>query len=298
MRRPERDRRATLRRSTGFVLFRYVLVGILVFVGCNHRVARSPVDLRDRASVEGRRPILIAQRGGVVTPEAPECSLAAIRLAERDRYAMVELDIRKSRDGVPIVFHDSTLNEACGVDGRIVEMEAEQIQKIRFSGSDQFIVTLDRALRECRRLALGVMLDVKVRGDAEFFRTVAELVQKHELESSAMTINSDPALREAFRDVVMLTVTGEEFRRVESGDSVDLTGTYWFGLPHRVPDEMIRRLRESGAYVVPAINTFRYSKDDHRNEAEKDIERLLRAGVEGFQIDSVYWEIFAYRRSE
>jgi len=262
--------------------------------GCADRVAntRSRVDLGDRASIERLRPILIAHRGGVVTPAAPECSLAAIRLAKKHGYAMVELDVQKSRDGVPIVFHDATLEKACGMDGRIVDMDSDQIRGITFSQSDQTIVTLEHALNECRNLSLGVMLDIKVRGDGAFFRTIALLIKIHELESSTMTINSDPALREALSGAVMLTVTRDELERAENGEPVDLAGRYWFGLPHRIPDDTIRRLQECGAYVFPAINTFRYSEEDHYEEARKDIERLLRAGVEGFQIDSVYAPLF------
>ena len=250
------------------------------------------INLRDRASIQNRKPVLIAHRGGVVTPATPECSLAAIRLAKEQGFALVELDIQQSRDGVPIVFHDKTLEDACGIEGRIADMDSEQIADIPFSQSDQTIVALERALTECHRLSLGIMLDVKVRDDEEFFRRIAALIKKHGVEASTMTINSDPTLRDALGDSVMLTVTGEEFRRVRNGESVDLEGRYWFGLPHRIPDEAVRLLHQSGAYVIPAINTFRYPEENHYESARRDVERLTRMGVEGFQIDSVYVPLF------
>ena len=52
------------------------------------------------------------------------------------------------------------------------------------------------------------------------------------------------------------------------------------------------RLRQNGAYVIPAINTFRYPENNHYELARKDINRLIQAGVEGFQIDSVYRPLF------
>ena len=43
--------------------------------------------------------------------------------------------------------------------------------------------------------------------------------------------------------------------------------------------------------MFPAINTFRYPKEGHRELARKDIERLVSAGVDGFQIDSIYFDL-------
>jgi glycerophosphoryl diester phosphodiesterase len=205
---------------------------------------------------------------------------------------MVELDVQQSRDGIPIVFHDSDLKKACGIDNQIADMDSKHIVKVKFSRTDKTIVTLDRALEECLTLSLGVMLDVKVRDDEPFFRTVANLIKKYKYEPSTITINADPALRKCFKSVVMLTVTGDEFNRAQKGETVDLSGKYWFGLPHRIPDDTVKRLHQNGAYVIPAINTFRYPEDNHYELARKDINRLVQAGVEGFQIDSVYKPLF------
>jgi glycerophosphoryl diester phosphodiesterase len=263
-------------------------------LGCvqNSKDSINLIDFRNRQSIERQKPILIAHRGGVITEKAPECSLAAIRLAKQQGYAMVELDVQQSRDGIPIVFHDSDLKKACGIDNRIANMDSKQIVKIKFSQTDQTIITLDCALEECLTLSLGIMLDVKVKDDELFFQAVANLIKKYKYEPSTITINADPALRKCFKGVVMLTVTGDEFNRAQKGETVDLGGKYWFGLPHRIPDDTVKRLHQNGAYVIPAINTFRYPEDNHYELARKDIHRLMRAGVEGFQIDSVYKPLF------
>jgi len=270
------------------------LVMIVANLGCvqNSKDNINLIDLRNRQSIERQKPILIAHRGGVVIKEAPECSLAAIRLAKQQGYAMVELDVQKSGDGIPIIFHDSNLKEACGIDNRIADMDSRRIAEIKFSQTDETIITLDRALEECLTLSLGAMLDVKVRGDEPFFQTVANLIKKYKCESSTMTINADPALRKCFQGVVMLTVTPDEFNRVQKGEAVDLSGKYWFGLPPKIPNDTVKRLRQNGAYVIPAINTFRYPKHNHYELARNDINRLIQAGVEGFQIDSVYRPLF------
>lgn len=263
-------------------------------LGCvqNSKDRVNLIDFRDRQSIERHKPVLIAHRGGVIAERTPECSLAAIRLAKQQGYAMVELDVQKSRDGIPVIFHDSDLKEACGIDNRIANMDSKRIVDVRFLQTGQTIITLDRALEECLSLSLGVMLDVKVRDDEPFFQTVADLIKKYKYEPSTITISADPVLKKCFAGVVMLTVTGDEFNRVQKGETVDLSGKYWFGLPHRILDDTVKRLRQNGAYVIPAINTFRYPQHNHYELARKDIDRLTRAGVEGFQIDSVYKPFF------
>jgi glycerophosphoryl diester phosphodiesterase len=205
---------------------------------------------------------------------------------------MIELDIRKSRDDVPIVFHDSDMKKACGVNKSIKDLNAEEIVRITYVNTDQTICTLDQALSVCRSLKLGIMLDVKVKEDEEFFQKIVILVKKHGYENSCVTINGDPDLRRQLEEVALLTVTRDEFKKVRQGLSCDLRNKFWFGLPHQLPSEMVKPLQQSGAYVIPAINTFRYPDKGHYELARQDIQRLNEAGVEGYQIDSVYQPLF------
>ncbi len=50
------------------------------------------IDSRYSKSIKSRRPILIAHRGGHITKQSPECSIAAIKMAAQKGYAMVELE--------------------------------------------------------------------------------------------------------------------------------------------------------------------------------------------------------------
>jgi len=59
-----------------------------------------------------------------------------------------------------------------------------------------------------------------------------------------------------------------------------------------IADSIIKPVQENGALVIPALNIFRYSEENHRTEAKFDAERLLKAGVDGFQIDCIYQDYF------
>ena len=68
----------------------------------------------------------------------PENSLAAFRQACEAGYG-IELDVRLSRDGEVVVFHDDTLERLCGVDARVDELDYAQLRELRICGTDEYI---------------------------------------------------------------------------------------------------------------------------------------------------------------
>ncbi len=246
------------------------------------------IDVWDVAKVRARRPLLIAHRGGVVASGTPECSQMAVKMAAAHRYDMVELDVMESQDHHPVVFHDENMMRVCGIDGQISDFTLEAVTQIRFLKSDQAITSLDTMLGLCRSLNLGVMFDIKsVDGGELFFNRVLDLIDKYNLDKACMTLG-DSRVRKYLKGKVLLTLPGEMLEKVKQGESVDLHGFYWFGVPKTWPIDLIKPVQENGALVIPALNTFRYSEDHHRAEAREDAERLLKAGVDGFQIDCIY----------
>ena len=98
------------------------------------RVVPAPGWLRD---------VPLAHRG-LHGPGIPENSLAAFAAA-RDAGVGIELDVRLSADGVPVVFHDRTLDR----DGRTIHLSrlsADDLARVRLGDSDETIPTLARAL--------------------------------------------------------------------------------------------------------------------------------------------------------
>ena len=89
------------------------------------RSSEELIDVRDLDCIRARRPLLVAHRGGVITPDAPENSLAAIRLAAEQGYDMVELDVREAKDQEPVLFHGSAgrgLMVDCGVEAFVEDL--------------------------------------------------------------------------------------------------------------------------------------------------------------------------------
>ncbi len=250
------------------------------------------INVWDRSKVHNRKPILIAHRGGVVEPNIPECSKMAVKMAAVHRYDMVELDIQESKDHHPIVFHDRNMMQACGIDNKISGFTMEAVSQIKFMNSEESITSLDEMLGLCKSLNLGVMLDIKSDGSNDlFFKRILALIEKYQLDKACMLLGNAKA-REQLKGKALLTLPKEMLDSVKQGESIDLKGYYWFGVPKTWPLELIKPIQEYGALVIPALNTFRYSKENHRAEVQNDAKRLLNAGADGFQIDCIYQDYF------
>ena len=68
----------------------------------------------------------------------PENSLEAFARAAEAGYGM-ELDVQLSKDGQVVVFHDDTLDRACGVAARVDELDYAELQKLSLFGTEHRI---------------------------------------------------------------------------------------------------------------------------------------------------------------
>lgn len=77
---------------------------------------------------------------------APENSLRAFQNAVDAGFG-IEMDVQLSKDGVPVVFHDFTLQRICGVQGKVCEYNCEELMQFKLCGSDQRIPRFEDVLK-------------------------------------------------------------------------------------------------------------------------------------------------------
>ncbi|HKT86436.1 MAG TPA: glycerophosphodiester phosphodiesterase family protein [Novosphingobium sp.] len=92
---------------------------------------------------------------------APENSMAAFERALA-RGLGVELDVQRSGDGQPVVFHDDDLDRLTGETGPVIRRSAAQLGAIALSGSSETVPTLRQVLA---RIAgrVPVLIEIKSR---------------------------------------------------------------------------------------------------------------------------------------
>ena len=189
--------------------------------------------------------------------------------------------------GVPVVFHDESLYTACGLNEEVGSLSVDEVTALKYRATDEQVTTLNAALSLCSQLRLGVMLDISASGSESYYSGIAELVEKCGLARATVTITQDALARRQLERCMMLAVSREDRARIEAGEKVDLGSQFWFAAAGELETEHVGSYKDARALVLPAINTFRYPSHAHRQIAEEDIVRLSRAGVHGFQIDSV-----------
>lgn len=225
--------------------------------------------------------LLVAHRGGAGL--APENTLAAFQNAVVLGVPTVELDVRLSRDGVPVCFHDDRLDRVTGESGPVSERDVAALRAIAvtsggFGGAfpDARIPTLQEVLTalpsECR-----IMVELKAdpaRAEELVARTL-ETVEAAGARERCRIISFDvDLLRRARasglplgpitgRDAEAALALAEELRAV----SVHLQ----HGL---VNADLLRRARQSG-FLVNAWTV---------NSAE-EIRRLAALGVDEITTD-------------
>ena len=101
----------------------------------------------------------IAHRGLWSPTGPPENSLAAFEAACEAGYG-IELDVQLSADGEAMVFHDADLKRLTGVVGRIADHTAEDLGRMRLSGTDETIPTRAETLTLVGRRAM-VLVELK-----------------------------------------------------------------------------------------------------------------------------------------
>ena len=110
-------------------------------------------------------PRVIGHRGAA--GHAPENTLAGFRAAARLGAAGVEFDVKLTRDGELVLFHDDTLERTTDGRGRVADHSLEEIRAldagIRFAPEfrDERVPTLGLAIGLAVELGLSVNIEIK-----------------------------------------------------------------------------------------------------------------------------------------
>ena len=123
------------------------------------------------AFLDGPTPIAMAHRGGAI--EHLENSLPAFEACVAMGYRYLETDVRVTADGVPIVFHDPTLDRVTDRTGRVDQLRWAELAAARIGGREP-ILRLDELLGAWPDVRFN--LDIKAPGVvAPLARTVRRL---------------------------------------------------------------------------------------------------------------------------
>ncbi|WP_308799813.1 glycerophosphodiester phosphodiesterase [Agromyces silvae] len=206
---------AVVLRRTGLVVAAALLTGVLIAAQVPPRVQAG--DLFGQLRAPGEAAFTVGHRGDRAS--APENTMPSLELA-MDELAYVETDVRLTRDGVPVLFHDVTLERIAGVDGRIEELTLDEARRLDVGAwyDDEFagatIPTLDEFLAAlAERPGARALVELKAGWDRAGVRTVAGLIDRHNLRTrvvlQSFSIDTLLAIRAASPSTPRIMLTRE-----------------------------------------------------------------------------------------
>ena len=120
---------------------------------------------------------------------APENTMPAFELALAGPMEFVETDVQLTRDGVPVLFHDVTLERTTDGRGTVAEHTAAQLARLDagtwFSSSYAAtrIPTLDEFLARVAASDKKALVELKFGWTADQVRTVIDVIDRHDLRA-------------------------------------------------------------------------------------------------------------------
>jgi len=149
--------------------------------------------------LELRRPLNIAHRGA--SQVAPENTLAAFHKALQLGADGIELDVRLSADGVPVVIHDATVDATTDGGGPVAGMSLAQLRTLDAGGwfdpvfKGERIPTLEEVLGTFGgRMVLNLELKGKRVMDHEVAPAVTALLKQQKVQEKILVSCFNPYL--------------------------------------------------------------------------------------------------------
>ena len=228
-------------------------------------------------------PLAFAHRGGAAAGD--ENTAAAFERAITLGYRYVETDVHATADGVPVVFHDATLDRVTGRAGQVAALRWADLRTVRVGGSAA-VPRLDEVLDAWPEIRFNI--DVKADAGAE---PTVEAVRRAAAQDRVLLASfSDARLAELRRLAGPAVATSLGRRAVTRMRIASLAG-----LPVPRPASAVAAqvpVRHGRVRVVDD----RFVRSAHRTGLQvhvwtiddpAEMERLLDLGVDGLMTDRI-----------
>ncbi|MNK96241.1 Glycerophosphoryl diester phosphodiesterase [compost metagenome] len=136
---------------------------------------------------QGLQPPLIQGHRGYWKEGMQENSMASFRAAQGRGLKMIEFDVRLSKDGIPVVFHDESLERIAQSSKNVLELTAVELNQLAQAPSlEEVLIATDIPQ------LLNVELKTKAAFDGRLEEQVAMLVRKHGAERRVLFSSFNP----------------------------------------------------------------------------------------------------------
>ena len=170
--------------------YRFSFVYLLLLVFAQPLLAQSPFGQLKADFLNPKATTVLVASHRALHHEHPENSIPAVQAAIDQGVHIVEIDVRVTKDGMPVIMHDQTIDRTTNGHGDIETLTYPELQKLFLlhkgkSTSDK-IPTLEEVLRMTRG---KILVDLDMKTDK--VDKVLEVVEKTEAQEHVFFFDSD-----------------------------------------------------------------------------------------------------------
>ena len=210
---------------------------------------------------------------------AVENTYEAVEDAARHQADYAEIDIQLSSDGIPVVFHDSSLSRLSSSSSFVSEVTYEQLKKIELHQNHMIghIISLEDLILKMKdnQLDIGLLIELKSNNEnrKEMVEKVIEIIKNENYEKQCIYMSTD------FNTVSLLKEKESEWwvGYCIYGSIGTLDNSFWDMNINFLAMEENRAtnhfIQEAVQYMLPV---YIWTVDD-----EKSMKQYLNMGVSG-----------------
>lgn len=200
----------------------------------------------------------VAHRGW--SGKAPENTIAAFSLAiENTSIYAIELDVHLSKDGVPVVIHDYTLERTTSGKGLVSECTVEELRTLDAGRwfDESFSTEKIPLLEEVLKLAKGkTKVFIELKQKASFYKDievkVVKLIQQLEMQQEVLVISFDHPSLMKMKELDSTIQIGLVYLGVTTlqAEQIQHTSASYIGLHHEfITKEFVDSLKDVDVLV-------------------------------------------------
>jgi len=226
-------------------------------------------------------PAISAHRGA--SREYPENTMIAFEKAADEKADWIELDIQLTKDGIPVVMHDSNLSRTAGVNRNIWDVTYAELKDVDVGSffspefSDQRISTLNEVLDFAESRHINLNIELKPTGHETDFVpiVVSEILNHHFQNNCVITSQKYSILQEVkeysseVRTIYVMSVAAGNITLLQYADGFSIQSPF-------ATKSLISRVHNEGKEIfVWTVNT------------QDAMKKMIRLNVDNIITDDI-----------
>ncbi len=227
-------------------------------------------------------PLIIAHRG--FSAIAPENTLSAFKSAIRSKADMIELDVQTTRDGTPVVIHDTKVDRTTNGTGKVKnfylwtlrELDAGSWFDLKYKGEK--IPTLEEALKF---IGGKIPVNIEIKSSSiKITEKVIATIYELDMEEKVLISSFDPRVLRKIKKLKIQIPTGflyhypvyfNPIKTLENLGAIVFIHNFKFTTP-----KLVKKIHEAGFKI------FVYTVNK-----PADIKKMIEIGVDGIITDDI-----------